>query len=442
MPDPLSQSTPLGVGLIGLGTVGGGVAQMLTEHAGLYAKRCGRRIELRRVVVRNVDKAKKSGLVDPGIVGDDVSALRGDDVDVVIEVAGGVDTAKGYVEQALSAGKHVVTANKALLAAHGPALFKLARLKGVSIAFEASCGGGIPCVTALQFGLMSNAVRGLYGILNGTCNYILTEMTQKGRTYAEALADAKAKGYAEADETLDVSGADAAQKLAILASLAFGVSLTGDDVPCEGIDTLDLTDVTFGDELGYDVKLIAAAEDDGRGGLFLSTRPCFVPKDAQLAQVHGAFNALSVVGDAVGHVMLYGAGAGRGPTASAVVSDLLNVASGWYPKAFADMGLMPDLHEPATPQPTDDAQSRFYLRLSVRDVPGGFGRITTILGEHGISLSAALQHEATHTGDDFVPVVITTHRCRQGDLHAACAMIANLDAVSGPPVVLRILDAT
>ncbi len=438
----MSGADAVGVGMIGLGTVGGGVAQLLREHAELYAKRCGRRVELRAVVVRNTEKARSSGLIDAALVGNDSTRLQQDDIDVVVEVAGGVDSAYALVADALRAGKHVVTANKALLAAHGPELFGLAREHGASVAFEASCGGGIPCVTGLTFGLMSNAVRGLYGILNGTCNYILTEMTQKGRTYAEALADAKAKGYAEADETLDVSGADAAQKLAVLASLAFGVSVVGDDVSCEGIDNLDLADVRFGAELGYDIKLIAAAECSAEGdGLFLSTRPCFVSADTQLGQVHGADNALSVVGDAVGHVMLYGPGAGRGPTASAVVSDVLNVAAGWYPQAFAAMGLTPDLHAPADKRDSADTVSRFYLRLEVKDVPGNFGRITTTLGEHGISLSAVMQHERKHAGDAFVPVVVTTHACRQGDLRAASAELKRLDAVAGTPVVIRVLDA-
>lgn len=455
----------IGVGMIGLGTVGGGVAAMLSEHAGLYARRAGRAVELRRVVVRDVEKARASGLVEPGVVTGAFDGLLGDDVDVVIEVAGGVDTAKGFIEPALRAGKHVVTANKALLAAHGPALFGLAREHGVSIAFEASCGGGIPCVTALQFGLMGNRFSGLYGILNGTCNYILTEMTQKGRSYAEALADAKAKGFAEADETLDVSGADAAQKLAVLASLAFGCAVPESAVRCEGIDTLDLTDVRFGGELGYDIKLIASAESPtpgskspgsktpgseyagskgaggvGGAGLFLTTRPCFIARDEQLAQVHGSYNALSVVGDAVGHVMLYGAGAGRGPTASAVVSDLLNVVSGWYPVAFAQMGMLPDLHDAAVVADSADVHSRFYVRMDVRDVPGGFGRITTILGDHGISLSAIMQHDAEDAGTGFVPVVSVTHETREGDLVAACAEVGALELVRGVPVVIRILS--
>ncbi|MEM8781767.1 MAG: homoserine dehydrogenase [Planctomycetota bacterium] len=444
-----NETAAVGVGMIGLGTVGRGVAALLTEHAAAYATRCGRSIALRAVVVRDAERARgwaeQGGAVDPSLIGTDVDALLGDGVDVVIEVAGGVDVARRYVEAALAAGKHVVTANKALLAAHGPALFKLARTHGVSVAFEASCAGGIPCVTALQFGLMSNRVQGLYGILNGTCNYILTQMTRHGQSYAEALAEAKALGYAEADETLDVSGADAAQKLAILASIAFGGAVPGEAVGCEGIDTLDLLDVGFGDELGYDLKLIAAAEQgEGGDGLFLSTRPCFVSKDTQLAQVHGAFNALSVVGDAVGHVMFYGPGAGRGPTASAVVSDLLNVASGWYPAAFSAMGLVPDGSVEAARHPSDEVMSRFYLRLALKDVPGGFGRITTTLGEHGVSLSAVLQHEAGERDADmsgaFVPVVVTTHRCRQGDLRAACAALADLSEVEGPPVVIRILD--
>jgi len=428
-----------GVGMIGLGTVGGGVAQLLTEHVELYAKRCGRPIELRRVLVRDVAKAQATGLVDASLLTDDADAFfQTQGLDAVVEVAGGTGVVAELVSRSLSDGKHVITANKSLLAAKGVELFALARQHDASIAFEASCAGGIPCITALQHGLMSNRVTGLAGILNGTCNYILTQMTRHGQTYADALAEAQDKGYAEADPTLDVSGQDAAQKLAILASLAFGVRVAEQDVPAVGVDTLDLSDIQFGDELGYDIKLLAIARQSEQGELSLGVEPCFVSKQQLIAQVIGPFNALSVLGDAIGHAMFYGPGAGREATASAVVSDLLNVASGWYPAAFAAMGLTPDLHEPAIIADPQDTVDRFYLRINALDKPGVLAAVTRVLGELGISLSAIVQHE--YDAGQFVPVVITTHQARRGDVDQAIAQLASLDAIDGQPVVIRIVD--
>ena len=432
-------SETLRIGMIGLGTVGGGVAELLERHGEAYARRCGRRLQPTRAVVRNVARARASGILPADRIGDDVAALLGDDVDVVVEVAGGVDVAKGYVERALEAGKHVVTANKALLAAHGPALVERARARGVALAFEASCGGGMPCVTALQHGLLGSEVRSLRGILNGTCNYILTQMTRHGQAYAQALADAKELGYAEVDETLDVSGADAAQKLCILGSIAFDTAITEADVSLGGIDTLDLMDVAFGAELGYDIRLIAAAERADTG-LALFTEPCFVPADSELAHVTGSLNALRVQGDAVGPVMITGAGAGRGPTASAVVSDLLNVAGGVAGAAASGMSVAPTSRAALPIVDAADHRGRFYLRFTARDEPGVIGRATSLLGEVGISLSAVLQPEvddAEHP--DGVPVVVTTHRARRGDVLGVCAELEALDSVSGAVTVLRVL---
>lgn len=426
--------------MIGFGTVGRGVEELLRENAELYRRRLGRELRLTQVLVRDVEKATAGGALARCRVTADPDAFFTGDADVVVEVAGGLDPVGGYVERALTTGRHVVTANKSLLAARGATLFGLAREHNVSIAFEASCGGGIPCVTALTAGLMANEVHGLYGILNGTCNYILTQMTRHGATYADALAEAKYRGYAEADETLDVSGADAAQKLAVLASFAFGANVTEADVPCRGIDGLDLDDVRFGDELGYDMKLIASAERwPGQAFLSLDTAPCFIAKTEQLAQVHGSFNALSVVGHAVGHTMFTGRGAGQGPTASAVVGDLLQVACGAYPAAFAGMRLSPDLHGPAQLVAPADVEGRWYLRVDALDVPGVVAKMTQALGDRGISLSSLLQHDAP-AGVDTVPVVITTHEARRGDLDDAAQQIAGLAEVYGQPTVYRILD--
>lgn len=445
--------SPIGIGLIGCGTVGAGVVKLLHEQADIYARRLGRPLELRRVLVRGKSN-KRDVPMDAGLLTTDSDDLLKDKkIEIVVEVAGGIDPVKGYVTRAMESGKHVVTANKALLAAHGGELFALARRHKVSIAFEASCGGTIPMLAALKFGLAANRIEALYGILNGTCNYILTQMSESGWTYAHALKDAQSKGYAEADPTLDVTGADAAQKLSIVASLAFSAAICESDVTANGIDTLQAEDIAFGRELGYVVKLLAIAERKAEGGgrraengedpggrsaLLLRVQPCFVHADEPLAQVRGAFNALSVFGHASGHVMLYGKGAGQMPTASAVVGDILNVAGGWYPRAFADLHIWPDQHGPIAPVDPAETVGRYYLRITAKDQPGVIAAISKALGDHHISISAMVQHENNEGA--FVPLVITTHRSREGDARAAAQAIAALDVVRGRPVCIRIMD--
>ena len=436
----------IGIGMIGCGTVGGGVVQLLAEEAELYTRRVGARLELRRVLVRNHRKYQSVKGLDPALLTTNAETFfTTPDIDIIVEVAGGRGDVSKYVRRALSQGKHVVTANKSLLAAEGAELFTLARKHDASIAFEASCGGGIPIITALEFGLMANQITALYGILNGTCNYILTEMVQKGKSYGTALKEAQEKGYAEADPTLDVSGRDAAQKLAVLASLGFGVRATGDQVWSEGIDQLQTADIRFAGELGYTIKLLAIAErvaskkkKSSGSQLSLRVHPCFVHSDLPLAQVHGSYNALSVYGHANGHTMYYGRGAGRMPTASAIVSDLLNVASGWYPQAFARMNLWCDSHRAPTLVNPDELTSRFYLRFNALDIPGVVGKLSTTLGQAGISISSILQHEVA--ANQFVPLVITTHQAKQGALKKALARIEKLETIDGKPVCIRIVD--
>ena len=428
---------PLRVGMLGLGTVGSAVARLLRENAGLYAERAGRPIELGPVVVRDVEKARATGLVAQGSLSDEPATLDDPSVDVLIEVAGGTGTAKATIEAALLAGRHVVTANKALLAADGPELFSLAREHDACVAFEASCVAGVPCVIALTQGLLANRTRRLDGILNGTCNFILTAMDKEGQTYAEALAEAKRLGYAEADETLDVSGADAASKLAILASLAFGVSVGGDALPTAGIDAIAAEDTRFAASMGFGIKLIATAIEEG-GRLHLTTSPCLVADDHPLFSIEGSTNALCVDADPVGRVMLSGAGAGGGETASGVVSDLLAVATGAAPAQFAASGLWPDLRPAATLASPGELPGRFYLRFRLADEPGVFGRLATALGAEGVSLSAFHQQEAAPDADG-VPVVILTHATTRKRVDAACAAFASDAAVRGEPVVMRVL---
>lgn len=430
----------IGVGMIGLGTVGSGVAELLRDQGDLYAQRTGKRIELRRVLVRDVEKAKASGVVDPAIVTDDQEQIiSAEDIDIVIEVAGGIEPIDALVTFALEHGKPVVTANKSLLAAKGADLFATARRHGVCIAFEASCGGGIPCVTALTTGLMANRIDALFGILNGTCNYILTEMTGSGKTYAQALAEAQEAGFAEADPTLDVSGQDAAQKLAILASLAFGVRITGEDVHAVGVDGLDLKDITLGDEMGYDIKLLAIAERwPGSKWVNIGVQPCFIKKDELLAQVAGPYNALSVHGHAAGHTLYYGQGAGKLPTASAVVSDLLGIISGSASAAFTNLHLTPDLTQPAHILDRGDTESAYYLRMETLDVPGVMAKVTAILGNKGISLSQVLQHESK--AGEVVSLVVTTHLTRLGDVEDAAKEIGKLEPIQSEPVIIRVIE--
>jgi len=434
-------SKPLTVGMIGCGTVGRGVVRLLCEHATLYQQRVGRPLDLRRVLVRpqSLQRHMEADVVDPALLTDDPDAFFAQPLDVVIEVAGGRGAVSRLVYRALEAGAHVVTANKALLASEGPELFAVARKHNVSISFEASCGGGIPCVTTLLSGLMANRVRGLYGILNGTCNYILTEMIDRGKTYEQALSEAQAHGYAEADPTMDVGGHDTSQKLALLAALAFGVRVEETRIACRGIDDIALSDVRAGLELGYDIKLLGIAEQrEPDGPLSLSVEPCFIDHRALLAQVKGPFNALSVVTDGAGHVLLYGQGAGELPTASSVVSDLLNLASNMYPTQFAAMRLTPDCTQPARILEEPRQIGRYYLRFNAMDRPGTIASLTGVLGEGQISLSAVSQHEEAI--DQFVPLVMLTHDTPRANVQAALDRIAELDITTGQTTLLRIVD--
>lgn len=426
-----------GVGLIGCGTIGSGVAKLLIEEAALYERRIGRKVELRCVLVKAGDEKNQTGEVPEDLITTDPETFWSAEIDIVVELAGGRGVISEFVRKALSMGKHVVTANKALVAAEGGELFALARENDAALAFEASCAGGIPFITALQFNLLSNRVEGMYGILNGTCNYILTQMLGAGKSYDTALAEAQAAGFAEADPTLDVSGGDTAHKLAILASLAFGVEVRDEAIPCQGIQSLNLEDVQFGAELGYEIKLLAIGEMTD-AGLSLSVAPCFISREEQLAQVGGSFNAISLYGHAVGHTMYYGRGAGKMPTASAVVGDVLNIISGGYTAAFSHMQTWPDQQPAAKLVSPDDLESRYFLRINALDKPGTVSKFSTILGDESISIAAVLQHEVNVGG--FVPVVIATHRAKAGAVKRALERVAALDEVEGEPVCIRIVD--
>jgi homoserine dehydrogenase len=431
-------SKSIGITLLGYGTVGGGVATMLTTQAELLRRRTGLSFQIRHTVVRDLNR-KREFPSGSSISNDLRGAIDAPDADIVVELIGGTGMAKAAVEHALSLGKPVVTANKSLLAAHGAELFALARSHNTCIAFEASCGGGIPIIDALTKGLIANRIDALVGIVNGTCNVILTQMTRSGWTYEHALEAAQKAGFAEADPTLDVCGRDAAQKLALLASLAFDVSILEKQIHIEGVENVQAADINFAGELGYVIKLLAIAERAGDGQIALRVHPTLVHKTDVLAEVSGAFNAISVYGHALGHALFYGRGAGQMPTASAVVSDIVSVAIGTAQLAFKQLTIFPDTTPAASVLPVEKLRSRYYLRLSARDVPGVLADVTDVLGRHQISVSAVRQHEPDDVGE-FVPVIITTHQACEGSLRTALKEIDTLNTIAPPSVCLRIVE--
>ncbi|MHC4984761.1 MAG: homoserine dehydrogenase [Planctomycetota bacterium] len=429
----------IGIALVGCGTVGGEVARLLVADAALLAARSGLSMQLRHVVDQDFSRAKKVG-VDKGLFRKKLAdALADDDTQVVVELIGGDGFAKTCVAESLAAGKSVVTANKALLAKHGAELFALARANNVCIAFEGSCVGGVPVIGALLGGLIANDIDALAGIVNGTCNYILSNMTQRGADYATVLAEAQASGLAEADPTLDVSGEDSAHKLAILAALAFGKQVRLEDIHIEGISDLKVQDIRFGMELKYVVKLLAIASRQG-DAISLRVHPAFIHRHHPLAGVDDAFNAVCVYGHAVGHTMYYGRGAGGPATASAVVADIVDVVTGNAQRRFDQLGVWPDRCEAARIVPRDAVRCRYYLHVTCDDEPGVLGNITTALGRHGIGIASVLQHEPLETGSKAVPVVIITYEASEGDLTSALAEINDLKTTEGETVFIRIVD--
>ena len=424
----------VGIALLGCGVVGSGVARILCEQRDLIARRTGLAFEIRHVVVRDPSKARGTKLP---ITTNAAAAIDDPGTQIVVELIGGTSQAAELVRRALSLGKPVVTANKSLLAAKGRELFSLAKKHGTAISFEASCGGGIPIIAALSHGLIANEISALVGIVNGTCNVILTRMTDSGWTYKEALAEAQRLGYAEADPTIDVSGRDTAQKLAILASIAFNANVAESDIHIEGIDKLDPLDIRFAKELGYVIKLLAIAERVN-GSISLRVHPTLVHEHDVLADVSDSFNAISVYGHALGHCLFYGRGAGQMPTASAVVSDLIQTALGTAALAFGQLAIFPDATPPARVLPFDQLRSRYYLRVLAKDQPGVMAQIAAVLGKYQVSISAILQHESGQ--DNHVPIVITTHLAKEGAIARALEEINALPVIQPPAACLRIID--
>jgi homoserine dehydrogenase len=422
---------PLRIGLAGLGTVGAGVVRMLQAHGPAIAARAGRPVEIAAVSARSRHRDRGVDLSAYAWEDDPVALARRPDLDLVVEVMGGEDgPARATALAAIGGGKHLVTANKAMLARHGQALAEAAEARGVALRFEAAVAGGIPVVKALAEGLAGNRVTRLMGVLNGTCNYILSRMEAEDAPYAQVLEAAQRLGYAEADPAFDVGGIDAAQKLALLAAIAFGARVDLDAVAVEGIERVGLADIEHAAELGYRIRLLGVARMTGQG-LEARMQPCLVPAASPPGQLTGVTNMVVVEGDFVGRIVLSGPGAGEGPTASAIVGDVIDVARGLVIPPFG----VPAATLASLPAAGDGAAAAYYLRFLLADAPGVLARVAAELGAAGISINRMRQVE--HETEE-APVLIVTHRAERASLDAALAAIARLDVCRAAPVAIRI----
>lgn len=431
---------PIKVGLLGLGVVGGGTWKVLARNAEEIARRAGRRIEVSRIAVRDVAKARLRVGNDMALSNDPYEVVRDPAIDIVVELIGGVDLARELVLESIAQGKHVVTANKALLAKHGNEIFAAASARGVMVAFEAAVAGGIPIIKAIREGLTANRIEWLAGIINGTSNYILSEMFYQQRDFADVLAEAQGLGYAEADPTFDVEGVDAAHKLTILASIAFGIPLQFDKVHVEGITQIGSEDIAYAKELGYRIKLLGIARRVVGKGISLRVHPTLVPQRRLLANVDGVMNAVMVHGDPVGSTVYYGPGAGAGPTASAVVADLIDVTREINTDPKHRVPFLAFQSHALSDEPVlgvEEIETRYYLRMDAQDTPGVLADVTRILGDNGISIEAILQKQPP-PGADHVPVIILTHEVSERRMNAAMAQIEALPTIQGRLTRIRV----
>jgi len=430
----------IGVGLLGFGTVGSGVVKILLENRQLIESRLGASLALKWIALRDLEK-DRGVAVDASLVTTDPEMVVNDpEVDIVVELIGGYDPAKTFILKAIENGKHVVTANKALLAAHGDEIFSAASRKGVEVGFEASVGGGIPLIRSIKEGLVANSIQGLYGILNGTANYILTKMTDQGEAFSDVLKEAQKLGYAEADPTFDIEGIDTAHKLTILLSIAYGIPIDFEAVYTEGISKVTPLDIKFIKEFGYRIKLLAISKDDGEA-IEARVHPTLIPADAMLANVNEAYNALYIQGDAVGNVMFYGPGAGMMPTGSAVVSDLVDVARNILGGAVGrvpSIGYQPAEVKARRIKSIEELETEYYFRFSAEDRPGVLSKISGILGRHQISIKSVHQKGRDLVG--AVPIVMITHEAKEAAVKEALSEIDQLDIAKDKTVLIRIED--
>ncbi len=435
---------PIQVGLLGIGTVGSGTFQVLARNQAEIRRRAGRGIQITMVADLDTERARSIVGPDVQVVADGRAVIANPDIDIVIELIGGYGIAKTLVMEAIAAGKHVVTANKALLAVHGTEIFAAARAKGVMVGFEAAVAGGIPIIKALREGLTANRIEWIAGIINGTTNFILSEMRDKGLDFGVVLKEAQRLGYAEADPTFDIEGVDAAHKASIMSAIAFGTPVQFGQAHVEGITRLQAADIRYAEQLGYRIKLLGITKrrddaNDGQGGIELRVHPTLVPAKRLIANVEGAMNAVVVQGDAVGTTLYYGKGAGSEPTASAVVADLVDITrlhTADPDHRVPHLAFQPDATAATPILPISDVITAFYLRLQVADQTGVLSRITTILAEHDISIDAVLQRESAE-GEKQTDLIILTHDTAEGRMRAALAQMQALPTVLAPIVNIR-----
>lgn len=437
--DTLTMSKPVRVGILGMGTVGGGTAEVLQRNSVEIARRAGRSIELKVASVRDLSKPRSKSLSDVKLTLDSYEIVDDPDIDIILELIGGTDHARELVMRAIENGKHVVTANKALIALHGNEIFNAAQRKGVTVAFEAAVAGGIPIIKAIREGLAGNQIEWLAGIINGTGNFILTEMRDKGRDFADVLKEAQQLGYAEADPTFDVEGIDAAHKLTILASIAFGVPLQFEKVYTEGISKITREDVEYASELGYRIKHLGIARRT-EAGVEMRVHPTLIPHRRLIANVDGVMNAVLVRADAVGPTLYYGPGAGAEPTASAVVADLVDVVRALTTdpgNRVPHLAFQPDALQDIDILSIEDVETAFYLRMQVQDQAGVLAEITRMFADHNISIEAIVQKEEKDN-QACVPLVILTHTVLESNMMAAIEKIESLATVSGKVTRIRL----
>jgi len=427
------------VGLLGFGTIGGGVAKILLEKADQIERANGKRIELVKICDKDLT-SDRGVTIPPGVLTDNISEIMDNpEISIVIELFGGIEPARTFVLRALESGKNVVTANKALIANCGPELFAKAREVGRTIGFEASVCGGIPVLQSIQTSLQANEIQSIQAIVNGTCNFILSEMESKGTAYEDAVKEAQRRGFAEANPTLDVDGSDSTQKLAILAQLAFGATVDWKTIPRVGVDVVDAVDVQFAKELGRRIRLLAIAERSD-SGLILKVTPTLIPADSTLAKVTNAINGINIVGDSVGSVFYQGWGAGRHPTASAVCSDVIDCALGRTKITFDALRLWSDEREGTPVMDPKKIEGCAYLRFTVEDRPGVMAALSSALGKRQISIASMLQHEKTDKNDPYASVIIMTHAAPAAALDDAIAELNDAPFVRGKAVRLAVRD--
>ena len=430
---------PINVGLLGIGTVGGGTATVLKRNAEEISRRAGRAIQLKMVADLNTERAREVAGAGVEVTNDAFNVVNSPDIDIVVELIGGTGIAKELVLKAIESGKHVVTANKKLLAEYGNEIFAAAHKKGVMVAFEAAVAGGIPIIKSLREGLTANRIEWIAGIINGTSNFILTEMREKGAAFADVLAEAQRLGYAEADPTFDIEGHDAAHKLTIMSAIAFGIPVQFPKAYLEGISRLTAEDISYAEELGYRIKLLGITKRKP-GGIELRVHPTLIPEQRLIANVNGVMNAVLVKGDAVGQTMYYGAGAGAEPTASAVVADLVDVTRlltadphhrvphlAFQPNQMSDLQILP----------IDEIETCYYLRLKALDKKGVLADVTRILADTDISIDAMMQKEPK-PGEELVDVIILTHLAVEKNINAAIAKIEALSTINGSVTRIRL----